>query len=73
MTTAVDAKHHAPFGSDRPFFESNYVSFCAPLHALDVTLMWLGFESQCETFTIVARKPHCAANHEPARDIAQAA
>lgn len=45
----------------QPYFASAYVKFLFPLHVVDVarqvTCMWLGLTSMCETFTIVAHKP----------------
>lgn len=58
----------------RAYFASSYLRFLAPLHALDlvrqVSLMWLGAESLCETFTLIARKPDDSSAAVPDRAVA---
>ena len=57
-----------------PFFASEYFRFFVPLYALElmrqVLLMQLKAESLCETFTIIARKPHAARRGDAERTAA---
>lgn len=57
-----------------PFFASEYFRFFVPLYAVELSrqllLMRLGAENLCETFTVIARKPHRLARAGAASDAA---